>query len=60
VLAFGQFPVGEQAQPLLEAEGLDLGEALLLGQGFDHAGQLQGPEFIQGGMGQHEADSEGG
>jgi len=50
VLAFGEFPVGEQAQAFLEAEGLDLGKLLLLGQGVDHPGQLQGPEFIQGGM----------
>ena len=53
LLAFGQFPVGEQTETFLEAEGGDLGELLLFEERLEHAGQLQGPEFIQSRMGQH-------
>ena len=53
ILAQGQFPVHEQAEALLEAQGVDVGQVELLAQRGGHAGETQLLELVQGGMMQH-------
>ncbi|EGV20644.1 hypothetical protein ThimaDRAFT_0422 [Thiocapsa marina 5811] len=53
ILARGQLPVHEQAEALLEAQGVDLGQVELFAQGGGHAGEAQLLELVQGGMMQH-------
>jgi hypothetical protein len=53
ILPFGHFPINQQSQTFLEAEGVDLGESLLIFKGPGHTGQPQGLEFFERGMRQH-------
>jgi hypothetical protein len=53
VLPFSHFPIDQQSQAFLEAEGVDLGESLLVFEGPGHTGQPQGLEFFERGMSQH-------
>ena len=47
----------QQAEVLLEAQGIDVGQVALSLPGASHAGQMQGVQFFDRGMGQHEANS---
>jgi hypothetical protein len=53
IFPVGHFPIDEQTQAFLEAEGVDLGESLLVFEGPGHTGQPQGLEFFERGMCQH-------
>jgi hypothetical protein len=53
IFPVGHFPIYEQSQAFLEAEGFDLGEPLLIFQSPGHTGQPQGLEFFEGWMCQH-------
>jgi hypothetical protein len=53
VIAVGELAVDEQAESLLERQGLDLGAFALLGECRGHADELQRMELIQGGVIQH-------
>jgi hypothetical protein len=52
VLPFSHFPIDQQTQAFFEAEGVDLGESLLIFKGPGHTGQPQGLEFFERGMSQ--------
>jgi hypothetical protein len=53
IFPVGHFPIYEQSQALLEAEGADLGEPLLIFEGPGHTGQPEGLEFFERRMSQH-------
>jgi hypothetical protein len=53
VFALGEFAIGQQAEALFEAEGVDLGDALLFGERFAHAAQAQLLRLLQVGVVQH-------
>jgi hypothetical protein len=53
IFPVGHFPIYEQSQAFLEAEGFALGEPLLIFPSPGHTGQAQGLEFFEGWMSQH-------
>ena len=50
---FGELAVDEHGKALLEAQGVVVGMLALFGEPSGHAGQLQGVQALEGGVGQH-------
>ena len=52
-VALGELAVDEQAEPLLERQGVDLGGVELLSQSLGHPGAAELLELVHGRMSQH-------
>ncbi len=53
VLPVDGLPVQQQGQPVAVAEGVGVRVGGQLGEGLGHAGEAQGGELIEGGVGEH-------
>ena len=54
VVPLGDLAIDHQAEPLLEGERGDIGLALLIVEGFGHAGEPEGGEAFMGVVDEHE------
>jgi hypothetical protein len=53
VLALGSLALEEQCEPILEGDGLHVGDSELLGEGLSHAGESECVEPVERGFDEH-------